>query len=136
MRKYKWPVITFLAVFIFAAFGLHADFRAGNYTPVEQGAMHQLLPDLSSTDANYAAGQYPLLEPELAAGDGKEILEADCSLCHTPRFVTMQPPLPAETWAAEVEKMRKVMGAAIPDDDAKKIVEYLSAHYTPETRKR
>jgi len=136
VRRYKWQVITFLLLFIIAGAGLRADFRAGYYTPVEQGAMHQMLPDLSSTDANYDVGQYPLLETELAAGDGKETLERDCSLCHTPRFVTMQPPLPAETWAAEVDKMRKVLGASIPDDEAKTIVQYLSTHYTPETRKR
>lgn len=136
MRRTKWQVLTFLSLFILAAIGLRADFRAGYYAPVELGAMRQSLPDLSSTDANYSAGQFPLLEPELAAGDGKDTLEANCSLCHTPRFVTMQPPLPAETWAAEVEKMRKTFGASIPDDDARKIVEYLSAHYTPGTRKR
>ncbi|MBZ5662154.1 MAG: cytochrome c [Acidobacteriia bacterium] len=136
MRRFKWPGITILSLFLLAAIALRADFRAGYYAPTEPGAMRQALPDVFSTDANYSAGQFPLLEPALATGDGKETLEADCSLCHTPRFVTMQPPLPAETWAAEVEKMRKVMGASIPDDDAKKIVEYLSAHYTPETRKR
>jgi hypothetical protein len=27
-------------------------------------------------------------------------------------------------------------GAFIPDDDARKIIEYLSSRYTPETRKR
>lgn len=136
MRRYKWQVITFLSLFILAGAGLRADFRAGYYAPVEQGAMHQMLPDVSSTDANYSTGQYPLWDPELAAGEGKDTLEADCSLCHSPRLVTMQPPLPAETWVAEVEKMRKVMGASIPDDDAKKIIQYLSTHYTPETRKR
>jgi mono/diheme cytochrome c family protein len=136
VRRYKWHVMTFLLLFIFAALGLRADFRAGYYMQAEKGAMRQVLPDLTSTDANYDAGQYPLVEPELAAGAGKDTLEADCSLCHSPRYVTMQPPLPAATWAAEVEKMRKTFGAAIPDDDARKIVGYLSTHYTPETRKR
>jgi mono/diheme cytochrome c family protein len=136
VRRYKWQVITFLSLFIIAGAGLRANFRAGYYAPVAPGPMRQMLPELSSTDANYSTGQYPLWEPELADGEGKGILVADCSLCHTPRFVTMQPPLPAAIWAAEVEKMRKVMGAPVSDDDAKKIIQYLSTHYTPETRKR
>ena len=136
MSRNKWQVLTILSPIFLAALGLRADFRAGYYAPVEQGAMRQTLPEVSSTDANYGTGQFPMLEPELAAGDGKETLERNCSLCHSPRYVTMQPPLPAETWAAEVDKMRKVLGAAIPEDEAKKIVDYLSAHYTPETRKR
>jgi hypothetical protein len=119
VRRYKWPGITIVSLFLVASVGLRADFRAGFYAPAEPGAMRQTLPGVSSTDASYSAGQFPLVEPELAAGDGKDTLEADCSLCHTPRFVTMQPPLPAETWAAEVEKMRIVMGASIPDDDAR-----------------
>ena len=43
----------------------------------------------------------------------------------------MQPPLPAATWEAEVTKMRKTLGAPIPDASAALIVKYLQAHYTP-----
>jgi len=48
----------------------------------------------------------------------------------------MQPPLPAATWEAEVNKMNKAYGAGIPEDTTRKIVAYLQAHYTPENRKR
>jgi len=48
----------------------------------------------------------------------------------------MQPPLPAATWEAEVNKMNKTLGAAIPEDNTRKILLYLQAHYTPETRKQ
>jgi hypothetical protein len=48
----------------------------------------------------------------------------------------MQPPLPAATWEAEVNKMVKTLGAPIPEESAKKIVLYLQAHYTPDTRKQ
>ena len=47
----------------------------------------------------------------------------------------MQPPLPAATWEAEVNKMKETFGAAIPDDRTKKIILYLQAHYTAENRK-
>jgi hypothetical protein len=48
----------------------------------------------------------------------------------------MQPTLPAATWEAEVNKMIKTYGAAIPDDSTRKIILYLQTHYTPETRKQ
>jgi hypothetical protein len=51
-------------------------------------------------------------------------------------YITMQPPLSADTWAAEVAKMQKAYGANIPEEISKKIILYLGSHYTPETRKR
>jgi hypothetical protein len=48
----------------------------------------------------------------------------------------MQPPLPAATWEAEVNKMIKTFGAPIPEASAKKIISYLQTHYTLETRKQ
>ena len=74
--------------------------------------------------------------PELATGDGKDDVENNCELCHSPRYITMQPVMPAEAWSDEVNKMRKTYGASIPDDTAQRIIQYLGTHYTPETRKR
>ncbi len=48
----------------------------------------------------------------------------------------MQPPLPAATWEAEVNKMNKAFGADIPDDSTKKIIAYLGAHYSVGNRKQ
>jgi mono/diheme cytochrome c family protein len=95
-----------------------------------------MLPNIASTDATYDAGQYPIYEPELAAGDGRQEVETHCDTCHSPRYITMQPPLPAGAWADEVNKMVKMYGASVPGDDAQKIIGYLQSHYTPETRKR
>ena len=47
----------------------------------------------------------------------------------------MQPPLPAATWQAEVDKMNKTFEAAIPDESMQKIILDLQAHYTVENRK-
>ena len=62
-------------------------------------------------------------------------MSAYCSVCHTTTYITMQPPLPGTVWKAEVEKMIKVYGAAIPPDAEAKILAYLQSHYTPETRR-
>jgi hypothetical protein len=48
----------------------------------------------------------------------------------------MQPPLPAATWETEVNKMNKTFGAGIPEENTRKIISYLQAHYTPENRKQ
>ena len=50
-----------------------------------------------------------------------------CAVCHTPRYVLEQPPLPRKTWEAEVDKMRRTYGAPVRDEDVPAIVGYLVA---------
>ena len=54
-------------------------------------------------------GAYPLYPAALAAGDGEQEVTSYCNTCHSPRYITMQPPLPADTWTAEVNKMVKTL---------------------------
>jgi hypothetical protein len=136
MRSRKWYFAVIAALSLLAARGLYAHFRAGIYTPAGPETIHQILPNAASTDATYDAGPYPIYYPELAAGEGKDEVENNCELCHSPRYITMQPPLAAQGWADEVTKMRKTYGASIPEDTSQKIIQYLGTHYTPETRKR
>jgi hypothetical protein len=128
--------MSLVALALLAGRGLHADFRAGSYTPTGSETIHQMLPNITSTDATYDVGPYPIYEPELAAGDGKLEVETYCNTCHSPRYIIMQPPLPAGSWEDEVNKMVKTYGASVPSDDAQKIIEYLQSHYTPDARKR
>ena len=136
MHLWRWYWLIAVAFSALAARALFADIRAGNYTPAGPETIRQMLPGAASTDSVYDAGQYPIYYPELPAGPGKEDVENNCELCHSPRLITMQPVLPAQAWADEVNKMRKTFGASIPDDIAQRITEYLASHYTPETRKR
>jgi len=48
----------------------------------------------------------------------------------------MQPPLPAATWEAEVNKMNKTFGAAIPDENTQKIIRVLASHTRPRAAKQ
>jgi hypothetical protein len=136
MQSQKRFFVVLIALVILGAGAVYADFHAGLYTTQGPETIHSILTSAGSTDAVYDAGQYPLYSPELAAGNGKDDVENNCQLCHSPRYITMQPPMPAQAWAAEVDKMRKTFGAPIPDDAAQRIVQYLSTHYTPETRKQ
>ena len=135
-RKMKWYLAAAVALSALAARALYADFRAGLYTKAGPELMRQTLPVVAAPDSTYDVGEYPIYYPELAPGPGKDDVENDCELCHSPRYITMQPAMPAEQWSEEVNKMRKVYGANIPDDAAQRIIAYLGSHYTPETRKR
>ena len=51
-------------------------------------------------------------------------------MCHSVDYVPMNSPfLDRKGWEGSVGKMIKVMGAPIQPDDAKQIVDYLSANY-------
>jgi len=111
------------------------EVRAGLYSPNGLGEITQSAPAVLTDDAAYSVASYPAFALQLADGPGRAETQIACGSCHTPRYVTMQPPLPAATWDAEVRKMIKTYGAQISEADAHKIIQYLQAHYTPETRK-
>lgn len=111
------------------------EVRSGAYAPGGLGQMTQPAPSAESEDSVYQVPAYPAFAVELADGPGRGETEIACSTCHTTRYITMQPPLPAPAWEATVRKMVKTYGAPVSDDDAQKITRYLQAHYTPETRK-
>jgi hypothetical protein len=118
-----------------AAGVVYADLKKGYYSPGQLGSIQQSAPAPLLPDANYEVSAYPVPALELAPGDGRPDVQIHCNTCHSPRYVTMQPPLPAATWEAEVNKMNKAYGAGISEDTTRKIIAYLQAHYTPESRK-
>jgi hypothetical protein len=125
--------VTFL---VLAGTAVYAQHKAGQYEPGSPGKIARLLPRNSSTDAAYDVGPFLAYRPALAPGEGSREVDVYCSTCHSAIYITMQPPLSADTWAAEVTKMQKTYGADIPDEIAKKVILYLGSHYSPETRKR
>ena len=116
------------------AAGFHQA-QIGSYTAQNSGKIIQPAPRVLADGARYEAAPYPAFEVDLADGPGRAEVQIYCNTCHTTRYILMQPPLPAATWDAEVQKMIKVLGAPISEADAQKITRYLQEHYTPETRK-
>lgn len=108
---------------------------AGNWTQGSLGLILQPAPTTPGEGAVYKVGAYPLYTSELADGEGKELVMGYCSICHSVTYITMQPPL--ANWKPTMDKMLKTYGGEkfIPPDAAEKILAYLQAHYTPETRK-
>jgi hypothetical protein len=126
----------FCAILALAGVGVYAEMQKGQYQPAILGQLPQSGPRESLPDSQYGGSFYPLYPPELEPGDGKAEAEGYCGMCHSTRYITMQPPLPAAAWEAEVTKMKKSFSATIPDEATAKIIRYLQAHYTPETRKQ
>jgi hypothetical protein len=135
--KNRVPAIFVMACSVAMAAGaVYADLKKGYYTPDQLGTIQQAASAPLAIDAEYEVSAYPVQSLDLAPGEGRQDVQIYCNTCHSPRYITMQPPLPAAAWEAEVNKMSKAYGAGIPEDTAKKITEYLQTHYTPETRKR
>ena len=73
--------------------------------------------------------ELPIIQTELKPGPGLDKVTTLCNICHSVDYITMQPAFPRATWTAEVNKMIKVMGAPINEEDAKTIINYLAAEY-------
>jgi len=64
-------------------------------------------------------------------GPSLEVVQGDCSACHSSDYIATQPPMKDKKafWQAEVTKMIKIYGAPIDDADVRKIVDYLATTY-------
>ncbi|KQT20232.1 MAG: cytochrome c [Bradyrhizobium sp.] len=64
-------------------------------------------------------------------GPSLEVVQGNCSACHSSDYIATQPPMKDKKafWQAEVTKMIKIYGAPIDDADVGKIVDYLATTY-------
>jgi len=115
---------------------VYAELKKGYYAPAQLGVLRQPAPIAPLPDSNFQVSAYPAPAVDLAPGDGLQDVQIYCNTCHGTRYITMQPSLHGATWEAEVDKMNKTYGAAIPEDSTRKIILYLQAHYTTDTRKQ
>jgi len=97
-------------------------------------AVHSQQPSASASKPAAKAGPsqvhsivLPQYSPDIPQGPNVEIYSKDCLLCHTARYVSMQPRFPKTVWQSEVKKMVDAYGAPIPEGDQALIVEYLVA---------
>jgi mono/diheme cytochrome c family protein len=120
-----WLVLTSLALFTFVAW---IGFRFAP-PPV----------DTQAPPPRAGAGTFgrrtivlPHDEPEMPPGPGKAEFATHCVICHSPRYVTMQPRFPRKVWKAEVHKMVAVYQAPISEQEQARIVDYLAAALSAE----
>ncbi len=84
--------------------------------------------DSTSKNTTQVAGkaiELPHYQPDFPSGEGKDLFISRCGVCHSLRYVTMQPDFPKKTWAKEVDKMIKTYGAHIDKKEADAITSYL-----------
>lgn len=134
----NWPMILALlmGICVLTVSAIYADLEMGYYSAGNLGSITQSAPPNLEPNGAYIVAAYPRYRLDLAPGGGEQDTASYCNTCHSPDYITMQPPLPAATWEAEVNKMGKTYGAQFPTDVQARIIKYLQAHYTPETRKR
>ncbi len=66
----------------------------------------------------------------LKDGEGRPLVEAHCSVCHSLDYVQMNSVfLDRKGWEASVNKMIEVMGAPIRQEDSGPIIDYLTKYY-------
>lgn len=66
----------------------------------------------------------------LKDGDGKPLVEANCSICHSLDYIPLNSVfLDRKGWEGSVNKMIKAMGAPIRGEDVPAIVDYLARNY-------
>ena len=72
------------------------------------------------------------LPPETGAfkqDSGAEIANAQCLICHSVEYVTLQPLMPRPFWKSSVQKMQQKYGAPIPDAQVEALADYLVRNY-------
>jgi mono/diheme cytochrome c family protein len=60
------------------------------------------------------------------AGDGADIANSQCLICHSAGMVLRQPALSESQWRATINKMRTAFGAPLPADQVDVLVAYFS----------
>lgn len=60
-------------------------------------------------------------------GLGRDAFVTACIVCHSPRYITSQPPFSRAVWKGIVQKMIDTFGAHVTPAQAAEIVDYLAA---------
>ena len=70
---------------------------------------------------------------ELKEGPDASLTKGRCSVCHSADYIPMNSVfLKRAGWDAEVHKMMKAMGAPITEEEAGRIIDYLTRYYGAE----
>jgi cytochrome c5 len=104
---------------------------AGQSQPQTAGATKQAAKDGPNQVQTVVLPQYP---GEIVQGPNVQVYQRECLICHTARYVSMQPRFSKTVWQSEVKKMVDAYGAPISEVDQALIVEYLIAVKGAEAR--
>lgn len=74
-----------------------------------------------------ASVELPTDDPQYPDGPNADVINANCTSCHSASMGLTQPPQSADQWTATVTKMREIYHAPVPAKDVPAIVAYLTA---------
>ena len=97
--------------------------------------MKRLIFAVICASVTFAADKRWKLPPETAklrAGQGVELVTAQCLLCHSADYISTQPPMNRVAWTAAVTKMKDKYGAPIAPENVDALVNYLVKTYGAE----
>jgi sulfite dehydrogenase (cytochrome) subunit B len=67
----------------------------------------------------------------LRDGEGRDLTVGRCIICHSVEYIPANAPaMDRAAWQKTIQKMKDRFGAPITDEEAKQILEYLSANYS------
>lgn len=113
----KFTTITFLLLLLCFSF-----FSACIYD--EETAHKKPIESYISTSQ---ATDYQDVIVHLPAAKNVQLIERNCQICHSLRYIEMQPKMPRKTWEKLVIKMQKVYGMPVSDSTIiNQMIDYLS----------
>lgn len=74
-----------------------------------------------------AAIELPIDDQQYPDGPHADVINANCTSCHSASMALTQPALTADQWKATVTKMKEVYKAPVSEKDIAAIVDYLTA---------
>ena len=84
---------------------------------------HQAITDTIIESSSVDYRHVPI---NLPYAKGVELVERNCRICHSLKYIEMQPPMSAASWSRIVKKMQTVYGMPVNDSNAiNQIVDYL-----------
>jgi mono/diheme cytochrome c family protein len=69
--------------------------------------------------------ELPAGDTAFPPGNGADIANGQCLICHSAGMVLRQPPLTLDEWTGEINKMRNSFGAPLPAEQVGALAQYL-----------
>jgi hypothetical protein len=119
------------AILLVIALAATAGCNARGSVATRAGAMDMTLSRASSAAADPSSPVHSISLPHDEAfappGPGRDAFVTACVVCHSPRYITSQPPFSRAVWKGLVQKMIDTYGAHITTTQAAEVVDYLAA---------
>jgi len=79
--------------------------------------------------------ELPSSDATFPSGDGADLANGYCLMCHSAGMVLRQPPLTQSQWLGEIKKMRAFWGSLLPPDQDAALARYLASINGPNSAK-